>query len=209
MEGCGWICTLNKPAIRTDLEEGGREKRVVHTDLVRMVFQYSKILEVERKMQSLFAEFFWGLIMFAIAFVMRKSACAWRLSVMRRRSPGRGARARAKDMLSIEVPKSKCQVPRVPGAEGAGVADGTRPNRMMPMRKRESRMTHGIYIELVIWLQQLNKQLQLLNSIKPLVRPSHSPQFWSSTSTSTTTTMASTSSSSSTITGQSSRFADG
>lgn len=48
----------NKSAIRTNLGEGGREKRVIHTDLVRMVFQYSKILEVEMKMQSLLAENF-------------------------------------------------------------------------------------------------------------------------------------------------------
>jgi len=48
----------DKSVIRTDLEEGGRGKRVIHTDFVRMVFQYSKVLEVERKMQSLWAEFF-------------------------------------------------------------------------------------------------------------------------------------------------------
>jgi hypothetical protein len=40
------------------LEKGGRDRRVTHTDFVRMVFQYSKFLEVERKIQSLWAEFF-------------------------------------------------------------------------------------------------------------------------------------------------------
>src|SRR6267154_2768511 len=103
-----------------------------------MVFQYSKNLEVERKMQSLLAEMveiLRGLIVFAIAFVMRKSACAWRLSVMRRRSPGRGARARVRDMLSIEV-CAKCRGCRK-GADG----------RMMPSRSRKSKMTHSIYIE--------------------------------------------------------------
>lgn len=66
----------HESAIRTGLEEGEREKRVIHTDFVRMVFQYSMFFEVERKMQSLLVEIFWGLIVLAIAFVMRKSACA-------------------------------------------------------------------------------------------------------------------------------------
>ena len=51
-------CHHHESAIRTGLKKGGREKRVIHTDFVRMVFQYSKFFEVERKMQSLLAENF-------------------------------------------------------------------------------------------------------------------------------------------------------
>ena len=105
----------HESAIRTGLEEGQGDKRVIHTDLVRIVFQYSKVFEVERKMQSLLAEIFGGLTALAIAFVIRKSACAWRLSVMRRRSPGRGA-----SVLSIEVEVE------VQSASGSAAAAGPR-----------------------------------------------------------------------------------
>jgi hypothetical protein len=114
----------DKSVIRTVLQEGGRGKRVTHTDFVRIVFQYSKFLEVERKMQSLWMEFFCGLIAFAIAFMMRKSACAWRLSVMRRRSPGRGRGA--SDVLSIVEPVAECR--REEGKEGmTAIADDAFP----------------------------------------------------------------------------------
>ena len=57
MEGCSWVRALSS-AIRTGLEEGEGDKRVIHTDFVRIVVQYSKFFEVERKMQSLLAEIF-------------------------------------------------------------------------------------------------------------------------------------------------------